>query len=150
MLRIRNNHNYYSMQCYITSSNAAQHPCAVAERAGPRPQTSTQHISAHCDALHALCQVAELEKQGASACPAHGMHLDPAVYGQLQSLRWVANPPPAVSESIICDVAYGMPMPSSCVVTLNPLQYIPRCLPTGRWVIYVPVSSNICNCTALF
>ena len=55
--------------------------------------------------------MAELEEQGMSACLAHGMHLDPAVYGQLQSLRWLANPPPAVSDSVACDVAYGAPMP---------------------------------------
>lgn len=56
-----------------------------------------------------LCQVEELEVRGARTSCAHGMHLDPAVYGQLQSLRWVANPPPAAEDTVVVDVAYGVP-----------------------------------------
>lgn len=47
--------------------------------------------------------------RGAQTSCAHGMHLDPAVYGQLQSLRWVANPPPAAEDTVVVDVAYGVP-----------------------------------------
>ncbi|KAK9826437.1 hypothetical protein WJX81_005723 [Elliptochloris bilobata] len=52
-------------------------------------------------------QLSELEERGASGCPAHGMHLDPAAYGQPQSLRWVANPPPAAADTLSCNVAFG-------------------------------------------
>jgi len=44
---------------------------------------------------------------GACARPPHGMHLDLAAYGQPQSLRWVASPPPAAADDVECGVAYS-------------------------------------------
>ena len=96
-----------------------------------------------------LRQVAELEEQGASACPAHGMHLDPSVYGQLQSLRWVANPPPAVDESVTCYVAYGLPHLCSMLCNLQATSKGELCVLAHQALYHVRqsfISQSHCNC----
>lgn len=71
----------------------------------------------------------DLEARGATVAPAHGMHLDLAVYGQPQSLRWVANPPPAAENTVLCDVAYSAPPPlHACAKPRTNLAWLGRIL----------------------
>ena len=54
-----------------------------------------------------MWQTEELVASSAAAIePQHGVHLDIATYGDISSLFWAHNPPPAAGN-VVCDVAFG-------------------------------------------